>query len=149
MPTAIDYDILVAVKAKIDALAGVPDAVIRKNMYVLDSDTLPIIVIGYPYGEKTTQLVFGAVTDTHQVGVAIVSAANRDFSSSISADLLTRDTLKDALRGVKLSGVPDVWDTDVDNGPPIRIPTGSGSAANHQVSTFRVSYKVNRSYTQT
>lgn len=149
MPTSIDYDILVAVKAKIDAVGTYPTVVIRKNMYVLDSDDLPVIVLGYPYGEKVEGLVFGALTDIHQVGVAVVTAANRDFSTSISADLLLRDSLKDLLRGVKLTGVSAVWDTDVDPGPPIKIPTGAGGAANHQISTFRVSYKVNRAYTRT
>lgn len=149
MPTSIDYDILAAVKTKIDTASSpdFPPVVIRRNMAVLDGDSLPIIVIGYPYGENTSDFIFGAKTDVWQVGVAIVSANNRDFTTNIDVDLLLRDQLKDLLTGVRLTGVTAVWDTDVDNGPPIKIPTAQATG-NYQVSTFRVSYKTSRSFTR-
>jgi len=148
MATSVDYDILQAVKAKIDNAGGYPTVVIRRNMVILDSDTMPVIVIGYPYGENTSDFIFGAKTDVWQVGVAIVSANNRNFTTGIDSDLLMRSNLKDLLTGVKLTGVSAVWDTDVDNGPPIKIPT-TQATANYQVSTFRVSYKTSRSYSRT
>jgi len=147
MPS-VDYNILTAVKAKIDAVGTYPTVHIRKNMAVLDTDTFPCIILGYPYGESVSQLAFGVATDTYQVGVAWVVVNNRDFVSNISTDLGNRFNLKDTLSGVKLTGVAEVWDTDIDPGPPIKIPV-SGDAANYQISTFRVSYKANRTYTRT
>lgn len=146
--SSVDYNILTAVKSKIDTVGTYPTVHIRKNMAVLDGDTFPCIIIGYPYGESISNLIFGAVTDTYQVGVALVQAVNRNFVDNIDTDLERRFNLKDTLSGVKLTGVPEVWDTDIDPGPPIKIPV-SGDAANYQISTFRVSYKANRNYTRT
>lgn len=145
---SVDYNILTAVKNKIDTAGVYPTVYIRKNMASLEGDTYPCIIIGYPYGETVSQFIFGAVTDIYQVGVALVQVNNRDFTSNISADLDKRFNLKDTLSGVKLTGVAEVWDTDIDPGPPIKIPV-TGDAANYQISTFRVSYKANRNYTRT
>ena len=148
MAYSVDYRILEVVKSKIDAAGIYPTVHIRKNMAVLETDTFPCIIIGYPYGETISNFIFGSVTDIYQVGVARVDANNRNFTASINSDLTNRFNLKDTLTGVKLTGVDEVWDTDIDPGPPIKIPV-SGDAANYQISTFRVSYKANRTYTTT
>ncbi len=132
--------ILVAVKQRLDILQTWPTVVVRKRMVMLDGDGLPIVIVGLVTGESIPLEVFGYIGYEYTVGIVLVQSGNRNFVTGISTDLDLRELLRDTLTGVKLIGVPEVWDTNVVEGAPLDMPL-AGNTANYQLSTVQVKYK--------
>lgn len=134
-------NILNAVKQRLDILQTLPTVVIRKRMMMLDGDTLPIVIIGLLNGESIPSEAFGYINYEYTVGIALVQAGNRNFTTGIESDLDLRELLRDTLTGVKLTGVPEVWDTNVVEGAPLNMPLTGSNTANYQLSAVQVRYK--------
>lgn len=133
-------NILNSVKQRLDILQTLPTVIIRKRMVMLDGDTLPMVIVGLLEGENIPNEVFGHIGYEYTVGIALIQAGNRNFSTGIQSDLDLRELLRDTLTGVKLTGVPEVWDTNVVEGAPLDMPL-SGNTANYQLSAVQVKYK--------
>lgn len=134
-------NILNAVKQRLDVLQTLPPVVVRKRMIMLDGDTLPIVIVGLLNGEAIPMQAFGHIIYEYTVGVALVQSGNRNFVTGIQSDLDLRELLRDTLTGVKLTGVPEVWDTDIIEGAPLNMPLNGGNTANYQLSAVQVKYK--------
>lgn len=133
-------NILTAVHQRLVILQTLPPIVVRKRMMMLDEDTLPIIIVGLLEGETISIEAFGYIGYEYTVGIALVQASNRNFVTGLQSDLDLRELLRDTLTGVKLNGVPEVWDTNVVEGTPLNIPL-AGNTANYQLSAVQVKYK--------
>jgi hypothetical protein len=134
-------NILNAVKQRLDILQTLPTVVVRKRMIMLDGDSLPIVIVGLLNGETIPVQAFGYIGYEYTIGIALVQAGNRDFTTGIQSDLELRELLRDTLTGVKLTGVPEVWDTNVVEGAPLNMPLAGGNTANYQLSAVQVRYK--------
>jgi hypothetical protein len=136
---SVSYDILNALKTRLQAVNGLPSVVVRKRLMLLETDSLPIVVIALlEQSQDIKWRVFGKVAFKYNVGVALVEAGNREFETGLSSSSTLEQRIRDALQGVLLSGT-DVWDTDVTTNETTWMPL-SGNAQNYQISTFMAVY---------
>lgn len=132
--------ILNSVRDRIDALHRLPKVIIRKRMMMLDGDKLPLLIVGLTEGETISTEAFGYIGYEYTIGVALIQAGNRNYTTGIPEDLDVRELLRNTLTGVRLIGVSEVWDTNIIEGIPLNIPT-NGSSANYQISGIHIKYK--------
>jgi hypothetical protein len=133
------YDILDAVKTRLEAITGAPTVVVRKRLILLETDTLPVIVLAPAESSQTIRFrVFGKAAYQYNIGVALVEAGNRQFVAGTEDSLDLQQAIRDALTGVLLSGT-DVWDTDISTNEAVMMPV-DGNAQNYQISTFIATY---------
>jgi hypothetical protein len=136
---SVSYDILNALKTRLQAVNGLPSVVVRKRLMLLETDSLPIVVIALlEQSQDIKWRVFGKVAFKYNVGVALVEAGNREFETGLSSSSTLEQRIRDALQGVLLSGT-DVWDTDITTNETSWMPL-SGNAQNYQISTFMAVY---------
>lgn len=136
---SVSYDILNALKARLQAVNGLPNVVVRKRLMLLETDPLPLVVIALlEQSQDIKWRVFGKVAFQYNVGVALVEAGNREFETGLSSSSTLEQRIRDALQGVLLTGT-DVWDTDVTTNETTWMPL-SGNAQNYQISTFMAVY---------
>jgi hypothetical protein len=136
---SVSYDILNALKTRLQAVNGLPSVVVRKRLMLLETDSLPIVVIALlEQSQDIKWRVFGKVAFKYNVGVALVEAGNREFETGLSSSSTLEQRIRDALQGVLLSGT-DVWDTDITTNETSWMPL-SGNGQNYQISTFMAVY---------
>jgi hypothetical protein len=136
---SVSYDILNALKTRLQAVNGLPNVVVRKRLMLLETDPLPLVVIALLEQSQDIRFrVFGKVAYKYNVGIALVEAGNREFETGLSSSSTLEQRIRDALQGVLLSGT-DVWDTDVTTNETTWMPL-SGNAQNYQISTFMAVY---------
>lgn len=136
---SVSYDILNALKARLQAVNGLPNVVVRKRLMLLETDPLPLVVIALLEQSQDIKFrVFGKVAFQYNVGVALVEAGNREFETGLSSSSTLEQRIRDALQGVLLSGT-EVWDTDITTNETSWMPL-SGNAQNYQISTFLAVY---------
>lgn len=136
---SVSYDILNALKARLQAVNGLPNVVVRKRLMLLETDPLPLVIIALLEQSQDIKFrVFGKVAFQYNVGVALVEAGNREFETGLSSSSTLEQRIRDALQGVLLSGT-EVWDTDITTNETSWMPL-SGNAQNYQISTFMAVY---------
>ena len=136
---SVSYDILNALKTRLQAVNGLPSVVVRKRLMLLETDSLPIVVIALlEQSQDIKWRVFGKIAYKYNVGVALVEAGNREFETGLSSSSTLEQRIRDALQGVLLSGT-DVWDTDITTNETSWMPL-SGNGQNYQISTFMAVY---------
>lgn len=136
---SVSYDILNALKARLQAVNGLPNVVVRKRLMLLETDPLPLVIIALLEQSQDIKFrVFGKVAFQYNVGVALVEAGNREFETGLSSSSTLEQRIRDALQGVLLSGT-EVWDTDITTNETSWMPL-SGNAQNYQISTFLAVY---------
>jgi hypothetical protein len=137
---SVSYDILNALKVRLEAVNGVPSVVVRKRLMLLETDSLPIVVIALlEQSQDIKWRVFGKVAFKYNVGVALVEAGNREFETGLSSSSTLEQRIRDGLQGVSLTGAASVWDTDITTNETSWMPL-SGNAQNYQISTFMAVY---------
>lgn len=143
---SVSYDILNALKSRLQAVNGLPNVVVRKRLMLLETDPLPLVVIALLEQSQDIKFrVFGKVAFQYNVGVALVEAGNREFETGLSSSSTLEQRIRDALQGVLLTGT-DVWDTDITTNETTWMPL-SGNAQNYQISTFMAVYSTLESVT--
>ena len=136
---SVSYDILNALKTRLQAVNGLPNVVVRKRLMLLETDPLPLVVIALLEQSQDIRFrVFGKVAYKYNVGIALVEAGNREFETGLSSSSTLEQRIRDALQGVLLSGT-DVWDTDITTNETSWMPL-SGNGQNYQISTFMAVY---------
>lgn len=137
---SVALDILNAVKTKLQAIAGIPTVVVRKRLIVLESDNLPIIVISLIDNSQDIRFrVFGKAAYDYHVGVALVEAGNREFTTGQTQSFDLQQKIRYELNAIKLSGAEKVWDTNIEINESSFMPV-DGNAMNYQISTWLVTY---------
>tara|TARA_R110000868_G_scaffold36969_2_gene130842 strand:- start:6776 stop:7216 length:441 start_codon:yes stop_codon:yes gene_type:complete len=143
---SVSYDILNALKTRLQAVNGLPNVVVRKRLMLLETDPLPLVVIALLEQSQDIRFrVFGKVAYKYNVGIALVEAGNREFETGLSSSSTLEQRIRDALQGVLLSGT-EVWDTDITTNETTWMPL-SGNAQNYQISTFMAVYSTLESVT--
>lgn len=138
MSTALD--ILNAVKAKLQAVAGIPTVVVRKRLMLLENDDLPIIIISLVEQSQDIRFrVFGKAAYDYNVGVALVEAGNREFTNGQANSYDLQQKIRYNLNAIRLTGAASVWDTNIDINESSFMPI-DGNAMNYQISTWLVTY---------
>ena len=144
---SVSYDILNALKTRLQAVNGLPNVVVRKRLMLLETDPLPLVVIALLEQSQDIRFrVFGKVAFQYNVGIALVEAGNREFETGLSSSSTLEQRIRDALQGVLLTGVDVVWDTDITTNETSWMPL-SGNAQNYQISTFMAVYSTIESVT--
>ena len=135
------YEILSAVKSRLDASGCLPNTVVRKRPTTLDLDTFPLVVIAPLEGEKIRFEAFGYIAYDYSIIVSLVQIGNRQYETNIEKDLIQREAIRQALTGVTLPNTNDtkVWDTNIAMNDPLYIPY-KGSTGVYQVNTFVANY---------
>lgn len=133
-------EILAAVKIRVETIPGSYPVVTRKRLVVLQDDILPLILVGPTEGERISMEVFGKIMYEYPIGVCLVEAGNREYEIGLDSSLALREAIRDKLTGITLTGVEEVWDTNISMGSPLMIPI-SGTGSNYQASNVRAKYK--------
>lgn len=136
---AVWNDILSAVQSLVETVTGIPaSVVIRKSGTLLDTDTIPIVIVCDGGAEEMADTTFALDQQlVYPVKVIVVEANNREFSVGDS-DLTFRQALRDKLNiRPPLSGVSSVIDVDVSPLSPFEL---QGSQTVYRVSGFECRY---------
>lgn len=134
------FEILNAVKAKLQGIQGIPNVVVRKRLMVLENDSLPIIVLSLADNSQNIRWrVFGKVAYDYQIGVALVEAGNREFVNGQPQSYDLQQKIRYELNAIKLNGASKVWDTNIEMNESSFMPV-DGNAMNYQISTWLVTY---------
>lgn len=133
-----------AVATALTGVSGMPTVVVRKTDAMRARETPPICIVSYgndaPAGWATTgdgNTDLGTIGKTYSVVVAIYRTSLADIAdSATNPDLI--EAAKQALNGGTVSGVSNVWSTELESHPEWESqPFGQGA----EVSRFAVHFE--------
>lgn len=139
---SVFYEILDAVKTRVDAVTGVPTPKLRKSVKLLPSDgtTFPIVFV-CPNGPERVGLeaFTNKVSYEYPVVVAIIEDFNRQWEIDVSSMLETRELIRNALYQPTLTTVSGgIFDTNIEPLDPFFLDS---EVPVHEVTGFAVVYK--------
>jgi len=138
---SVHFDVLAAVKALLDPLAGLPEAQVRAYPLVLGSEPPPLLFVCDPGQPKKAKELFGRwqIRD-YEALVLLLLAGNRQGGSQKTQDRSAlRSRILDALDADELAGVASLIDVDVD--PPGAGETQAALGGNWDVSGWLARYR--------
>lgn len=137
---SVFFDILLAVKTRLQGISGAPAIHVRKRAVFLESDTLPTIVVS-PASEKVGLDAFNRfVGYDYTVQVTLVQAGNRVYENDASDWLSLRQSIRNVLYQPTLTGVAGVIGMELDMQPAIEAV--AGNVVNYDISGMTITYRV-------
>lgn len=136
---AVWNDILGNVATQVEAVTGIPaSVVVRKGGTLLDTDTIPIVIVCDGGAEELADTTFALDQQlVYPVKVIVVEANNREFAVG-DTDLTFRQALRDKLNiRPPLPSVSSVIDVDLTPLSPFEI---QGSQTVYRVTGFECRY---------
>lgn len=144
--SSVVYELLAAVKTRLQTVTGAPTPVIRTKPVVLKGDTFPLWIVCFMEPERKGQQQFGGVIHwLYPVFVGIVTVSTHDFTVSTTT-YDTREAVRDKLFQPTLTGIPSAPDGaqshDMTLDPGVPIDFQGQPAANFEVSSFLATYQI-------
>lgn len=143
---SVVYDLMVAVKTRLETIASFPTVQLRKKPVVLESDTFPLAMVCFLQPETVgKEAMPNIVWWEYPLFVAYVKEGDREFAVTASSVLEVRESIRDKLYQPILSGVtsaPDAQAEDIKLDPGVPIDFGGRSEANFEVVSFVATYSV-------
>lgn len=136
---SVYLDILNACAAKVAAAAPGVSVQLRRRAQLLNTDTLPVIVLApAPEGESVELEAFNRhVTWAYPVNVIIFSRGNRELAIA-PTDMDLREDVRDAIYQPLLSGAGSVYDIDLQLSGPFNLRSPENTT---ETDAFQVIYK--------
>lgn len=136
---SVYLDILNACQARVAAAAGGVPVHLRRRPQLLNTDTLPTIVVApSAEGESVDMETFSrGVTWAYPVVVVIFSRGNRELSIAPD-DMDLREDIRNAIYQPLLSGAGTVYDIDLQLSGPFNLRSPEN---NTETDAFQVIYR--------
>lgn len=137
---SVFYDILYAIKTRLQTISQGPPVHVRKRAIILESDSLPVIVVS-PASEIIGLDTFKKMAGIdYTVQVTLVQAGNRIYESDTQDWLQLRETVRRLLYQPELTGISDVIAMELDMQPAFESVVGATS--NYDISGMTITYRV-------
>jgi hypothetical protein len=97
MPASTHHEIASAVKTAIETLSGEPTVKVRAQMWLMDEDTLPLIVVTMGVEEEEGAVLGGGTLRTYEIVITILYASNQKIETTIADAKGWRESIRKRL----------------------------------------------------
>lgn len=136
---SVFWEILFSVQQNLITSIGTVPVRVRKRSILLESDTLPIIIVS-PDRESIAMEAFNRVVGyDYTIQVTLIQAGNRIYEQDTKDWLLLRQKIRNVLYQPTLPGISSIVGMDMNLQPPFEAV--SGNVSNYDVSGMTVTYR--------
>lgn len=137
---SVFYDILYAVKTRLQTITSGPPIHVRKRAIILESDPLPIVIVS-PASEQVGLDTFQRIAGIdYTIQVTLIQAGNRVYEQDTQDWLQLRESIRRLLYQPALTGINDIIAMELDMQPAFE--SVAGPVSNYDISGMTITYRV-------